>query len=502
MAHGMQQVQSLSQQQVLAPQLQQSLQILQAPMLELRNLIQQEIQTNPVVEEEITEPSIEDRQQEDKEFQEEFDRLAKLDEEWRDYMAQNSSLLRQEPARTRSGGSFSFDSIVSNETLQQHLLEQVHSGDLEGPDQKIAELIIGNIDDLGFLQTAPEEIAQNSGIALEDIQRVLAIIQTFHPVGVGARDLRECLLIQLRRIGKEQSARVPASSSGTWRTSASGGSRRSPAGWARPSSRCSAARNFIATLDPKPGQIFTPDPNNYVLPDVTVEQIGGDGPITLNGEQIPHLRISNTYKDLMAHDRRQHRGQGLHPRQDPQREIPDQEHPPAAADHLEHRARDRRSGRRSSSSSAARALKPMTMVQIADAVGVHETTVSRAISGKYIATPQGVFEMKYFFTPGYQTAEGDSMSNTSVKESIAALVKDEDSRQPALATRKSSRSSRKARHPHRPPHRGQVSRPSWASCRATCGSGIDFAAGRRLSKFEVRNQKFEGLGPADAGRIY
>src|ERR1700677_2601084 len=172
MAHGMQQVQSLSQQQVLAPQLQQSLQILQAPMLELRNLIQQEIQTNPVVEEEITEPSIEDRQQEDKEFEEEFERLAKLDEEWRDYMAQSSSYSAksQEDEERRQ---FFFDSIVSNETLQQHLLDQVHSGDLAGADQKVAQLIIGNVDDLGFLQTAPEDIAQNSGIALEDIKRVL-----------------------------------------------------------------------------------------------------------------------------------------------------------------------------------------------------------------------------------------------------------------------------------------------------------------------------------------
>src|ERR1700727_2562169 len=144
---GLSQTQSLSQQQVLAPQLQQSLQILQAPMLELRNLIQQEIQTNPVVEEEITEPSIEERQQEEKEFEEEFERLAKLDEEWRDYMAQNSSYSAksQEDEERRQ---FFFDSIVSNETLQQHLLEQVHSGDLETSEQKIAELIIGNVDDL------------------------------------------------------------------------------------------------------------------------------------------------------------------------------------------------------------------------------------------------------------------------------------------------------------------------------------------------------------------
>src|ERR1043166_4652152 len=199
---GMSQVQTLSQQQVLAPQLQQSLQILQVPMLELRNLIQQEIQTNPCVEEEITEPSVEDRLREQEEFKEEFDRLAKLDEEWRDYMAQNSSYSgrSQEEEERRQ---FFFDSLVENTTLQQHLLEQVHSGAIEGEDRKVAELIIGNIDDIGFLQTSPEDMSQNTGLELADIQRVLGVIQTFHPAGVGARDLRDCLLIQLRRLGKE-----------------------------------------------------------------------------------------------------------------------------------------------------------------------------------------------------------------------------------------------------------------------------------------------------------
>src|SRR5438067_6970256 len=200
---GMSQVQTLSQQQVLAPQLQQSLQILQAPMLELRNLVQQEIQTNPCVEEEITEPSIEDKQREQDEFKEEFDRLAKLDEEWRDYMAQSSSYSNrsQEEEERRQ---FFFDSLVANTTLQQHLLEQISSGEVEGEDRKIAELIIGNIDDIGFLQTSPEDMAQNTGIELADIERVLGVVQTFHPVGVAARDLRDCLLIQLRRPGKER----------------------------------------------------------------------------------------------------------------------------------------------------------------------------------------------------------------------------------------------------------------------------------------------------------
>src|SRR6201992_2624280 len=148
---GLSQSQTLSQQQVLAPQLQQSLQILQAPMLELRNLIQQELQTNPTLEDDSTEPTIEDKQREHEEFQEEFDRLAKLDEEWRDYMSQSASYSGRS-SEDEERRQFFFDSLVKEETLQQHLFEQVRSSELNPDDRRLAELIIGNIDERGFLQ--------------------------------------------------------------------------------------------------------------------------------------------------------------------------------------------------------------------------------------------------------------------------------------------------------------------------------------------------------------
>ena len=424
---GLFQTQSLSQHQVLAPQLQQSLQILQAPMLELRNLIQQEIESNPTIELEDTEPTIEDKKAEHDEFQEEFDKLAKLDEEWRDYMSQSSSYSGRS-SEEEERRQFFFDSLVKEETLQQHLLEQVQSTDIAEEDQQIAEVIIGNIDEHGFLGASPEEIAQGSGMDAEDLERVLAVVQTFHPVGVGARDLRECLLIQLKRLGKEQSLEYRIVD----RFIDDLGKRRFP----EIARRCGTtaeqvqrAASFIGTLDPKPGQIFSADPNNYVLPDVTVEKIGGEWLISLNGEQIPHLRISNTYKDLMSQEKNgadvrdyirdkirsgKFLIKSIHQRQQTISNIAHE----IVKKQLEFLDR------------GPSGLKPMTMVQIADIVGVHETTVSRAISGKYMATPHGVFDMKYFFTPGYQTAGGESMSNTSVKGAIAELVKVEDTGSP------------------------------------------------------------------------
>lgn len=395
-------------------------------MLELRALIQSEIEANPTIEVEDSEPKIEDKQREAEEFDAEFDRLSKLDEEWRDYMSQNASYAKRN-ADDEERRQFFFDSLTEEQTLQQHLLEQLRSTDLSKADMQLGELLIGNIDDIGFLTTTPDEISRNTGLETEDLVRVLEIVQTFHPVGVGARDLRECLLVQLRRIGKENSLE--------WKIVSAHiedlGKKRFP----EIARRCGTtvecvqrAANFIATLDPKPGQIFSPDPNHYVLPDVTVEKIAGQWQISLNGDQIPHLRISNTYKDLMAQQSKEdvrdyirdkiRSGKflikSIHQRQQ-------------TISNIAHEIVKRQMEFLEEGPSG---LKPMTMVQIADAVGVHETTVSRAISGKYMASPHGVFEMKYFFTPGYQTAGGESVSNTSVKGVIAELVAKEDQKNP------------------------------------------------------------------------
>ena len=423
--------------QRIAPQLQQSLHILQAPMLELRNLIQEELCSNPTLEEDIQEPTIEDKKQEHDEFQEEFDRLAKLDDEWRDYMTQSQSYSGRS-AEDEEKRLFFFDSLVSNQTLQQHLMEQLNSSGLDPIERQLAELLIGNIDDAGFLKIDPLEIASNTGMEAEDLFRVLEFVQTFHPAGVGARDLRECLLIQLRRSGKDQSLEYRIID----RHIADLGKRRFPEIARRlgtTTEQVQRAAGMIATLDPKPGHIFSADPNSYVLPDVNVEKIGGTWTISLNGEQIPHLRISNTYKDLMSESKN----------------SDDSKTDPKSGSEVKDYIRDKiRSGkfliesiqkRQQTISNIAReivakqkdfletgpsALKPLTMVQIADIVGVHETTVSRAISGKYIATPWGVFDLKYFFTPGYQTTGGEAMSNTSVKGTIAEMVKTEDDSSP------------------------------------------------------------------------
>src|SRR6516165_12322328 len=435
-AQGMQQRQSLALQQVLSPQLQQSLLILQTPLLELRNLVQQEMETNPVLEELPEESGANERSEAeaaaDENFRNEFEKLASLDEEWRDYMAQSAGSNfdgRRGSKDADEKRQFLFDSIPVQETLQQNLIAQLNQTVLSADDRKAAELIIGNIDDDGILQSTTEEMALNSGIPQDDFETGLELIQTFYPAGVGARDLRECLLIQLRRQRKEHILEyriVSEHMDDLGRHRFLEIARR----MAISVEDVQKAADNIARLNPRPGQVFAAAPQNYVLPDVMVEKVDGEYQISSNNEQIPHLRISNVYKDIIASGNAQGSDvkdyirdkirsgkfliRSIHQRQQTIMNIA-QQIVSRQRDFLDH---------------GPSHLKPMTMGEVADAVGLHETTVSRAVSGKYMATPQGVFEMKYFFTGGYQTATGESLSNTSVKQAVLDHVKHESGSAP------------------------------------------------------------------------
>lgn len=439
-APGLHQVQKLSLTQILAPQLQQSLHLLQVPALELRSLVAEELQQNPLLEElPKDEPRVEadgsadaaaegERDaKDDADFKEEFETLSKLDEEWREYFSQTSSFRARSPEQEEQRQHF-FDSIVQQESLQQHLLDQLSFANVADERRKIAELIIGNINDDGYLLTPLEELSISSGVMLDKLQTALELVQTFHPVGVGARNLRECLLIQLDRLGKSESIEAAV----VGRHLDDLGRKRFPE-IARQMNltveQVQQLANFISTLEPKPGRMFTTEQQQYVAADVVIQKIGGKYVVLLNDEQIPHLRISNSYKELMASAEKSNEARdyirdkvragkflikSIHQRQQTIKNI---------AQVIVERQRE-------FFDNGIAHLKPLTMAQVAEVVGVHETTVSRAVANKYVQTPQGLFEMKYFFTPGFETASGAAMSNTSVKENISKLIEREDPTKP------------------------------------------------------------------------
>ena len=458
MAFGPQLSQRLTQSLVLAPQLQQSLALLQAPTLELKALVEQELQQNPVLEEApIQEMDLQDKDGDDSDkaaetadlseppadltfdstdrsaaepvddFQAEFDRLVQLDQEWRDHFTQTNLPIRAS-AEEEEKRQFMFDSLVAGTSLQETLLEQVRQSALPRDQWPVAELLIGNIDEYGYLKATVEELSSSTGLSPEKVLDVLKVIQTFEPSGVGGRDLRECLLLQLERTGQRESLEYRIVSEFMDAL----GKRRIPEiarGTGESVDEVQEALERIARLEPRPGRAFLPDNNEYILPEVFVQKAGDEFIVTTNNEYIPHLRISNTYKDLMAQSqnsaevrnyiREKIRAgkfliKSLHQRQTTILSI---------AKEIVHRQRE-------FMEKGVAHLKPLTMVQIAEVVGVHETTVSRAVSGKYMQTPQGLVEMKYFFTAGIQTASGDGMSNTSVKDMIAEIFKKEDTARP------------------------------------------------------------------------
>jgi RNA polymerase sigma-54 factor len=445
--------------QVLAPQLQQSLVLLQAPTLELKALVEQELQQNPVLEEldppegdqeapepasdEHSEPSVDpsepptdvnfdpatEKPSTDPvdDFQAEFDRLSQLDQEWRDHFNQTNLPSRQNEDEEEKR-QFMFDSLTVKTSLQENLLEQVRMSGLSQNDLAIAEMIIGNIDDNGYLKASVDELAFATNIPSEQVDATLKVIQTFDPPGVGARDLRECLMLELEREHRNHSLEYLIV-----RDQLDALGRRRLPEIARALDvdvvDVQAAAERIAQLEPHPGRSFLPDNDQYVVPEIFVRKSGDEYVITTNKDYVPHLRISHAYKDLMAqansssevreYIRDKIRAgkfliKSLHQRQQTILNI---------AQQIVLRQRE-------FLDKGVAFLRPMTMLQVAEVVGVHETTVSRAVSGKYIETPQGVFEMKYFFTSGMQTTSGTDISNTSIKDMVAEMVHKEDASMP------------------------------------------------------------------------
>jgi len=492
-------IQSLQQRQtqtqVLAPQIQQSLKILQAATLDLRAVIQNELQSNPALEElppdqnisleraaedaasagasdgdtTIDRPDPDDPdgditsdpgahatgettpsdnpqtanrnpQSDDGEAVDapldfsaggkEYDILQKLDQDWRDHMASAGGAQPYTAADAERRQHF-LDSFVSEISLQEHLLAQAADADLPEKTGEALRHLIGSLDDRGYLAQSPADIALQTGLPLETILDALRLLQTFDPAGIGAQNIAESLLIQLaakNRGGNTLAARI-------LREHFELLARRRIPELARKLNATpadiQAAIAEIGALDPAPARRFADDTNRVVIPDVTVTKDAAthDWKISLNNDYIPRLRISNTYRELIA--------KGALNKAERDYIAGQMRSGKFLIDSVERRqqtieriTREIIRRQREFFEEGVSKLKPLTMGQIADELGLHETTVSRAVANKYIKTPHGVFEMKYFFTTGYQSASGESISNTSVKEMLAALVAAEDRARP------------------------------------------------------------------------
>ena len=455
---GFQQVQKQTQSMVLAPQLRQSLKILQVPALELRSTILEELESNPTLEElpyddmsldapegspesgdgeydgddlageEPGRVAVSPESAERLDFKDEYKVLDRMGEEWKEYWNEEAGEMpyTSEAARKRQ---YFFDSLTTGQSFQEQILEQARLVEEDAEVITALEFVIGSLDDKGLLTSTVSDLALMAQLPLLSIQKAVRLLRSLDPPGMGAETVQECLILQLERkgLGNSLAARIIRKQ---WDLLLR---RRIPeiarALRIRPT-EVEDALAEIAQLDPAPASKFMEDTNRVVEADVTVERNDeGDWEIFLNNDYIPRLRISSTYKEMLA--KGAIRGKDREYLQGMFRSgrflINAIEQRQQTIERITRKLLEFQSEFFEKGSSH---LKPLTMNQVAQSVGVHETTVSRAIANKYIRTPFGLFEMKYFFTPGYQVDDGRDVSNKSVKDRIARIVESESPRKP------------------------------------------------------------------------
>jgi len=437
---GLQQVQKQAQTLVLAPQLRNSLKILQAPAMELRTSILEELQANPLLEE-LPIESISVEEQQDSSNENERDADEELDFNAEDFsvLERMSEDLREQYAQENSGQTHTsedeerrehfLNSLTQSVSLQQHLIEQAEMSDCSDEAREALFYLIGSLDDNGYLTETISNIALTTRIPYGTVQNAATLLRQFDPPGIGTEDMRDCLATQLELRGRGRSLaatilrdyfnllirrRVPELKRKTG---------------ASPDDIQDAIEE-ISTLEPAPGKRFSPDSNRVIEPDVTVYQDEyGEWQVILNSDYIPRLRINSTYKEMLAKGtlskgekdfmlERMRSGKFLINSIEQRQQT------------IERITREILKFQNEFFETGVSKLRPLTMNTIAETVGVHETTVSRAIANKYIRTPHGVFPFKYFFTPGYTASNGESVSNKSIKDMIAQIIEAENSAKP------------------------------------------------------------------------
>jgi RNA polymerase sigma-54 factor len=427
----------LSQQLITTPQLQQAIKLLQLSRLELLETIHQELETNPLLEESLEElPTEQDAEletltTEETPFQEvQLSEKMREDFDWEGYLDEyNTStpvLVETDPNQEWP----SFDSrLTEATTLEDHLVWQIRLSDFTDEERQIGTCILGNLNGDGYLDATIEEIVEMSGADPCKVEEVLGKIQNLDPIGVAARDLRECLLVQAKNLEVEDQLVVKIIEDHLHYLETKNYAalvralKRSP-------EDVKAAVEIILGLDPRPGSAFNKENIEYISPDIYVFKVDDEWVILLNEDGMPKLRVSAYYKDALGE------GDSL---------------PSETRDYIQTKLRSaawliksihqRQRTLYKVSQSIVRLqgdffekgvahLKPMVLRDIAEDVGMHESTISRVTASKYMHTPHGIFELKYFFNSSINSVRGEAVASESVKERIRQLVREEDSSKP------------------------------------------------------------------------
>lgn len=433
----------LSQQLVMTPQLQQAIKLLQMSRMELAELVQEELLENPVLEDslegrdnrEVAESTIDQQIASDDKAATEDPNKAKKDEiDWEQYL-ENHSLQAPMPSFRGGGGDDEMpgvdQTLTRAEDLSEHLLWQLRMGDFVDDEQRFGALVIGNLDDNGYLRIegVPEEqvvprLAEEAGLDPEDAEEVLKMMQRFDPLGVCSRSLRECLLVQAEHFGMDELVmkvlqdHIPNLEKRNYGAIAKA--------LDVPVEEIYDVAQVIAELEPRPGRNYVSEEPRYITPDVYVHKVGDEYYVVPNDDGMPKLKISGFYRAAMADN-------------------------PKAKEYIQNKLRsaqwlirsiDQRrktivkvtecivEKQRDFFDKGIEHLKPMILRDIAEAVDMHESTISRVTSNKYVHTPRGLFELKFFFNSAIKREGRADIASESVKQAIKKIIDAEDERNP------------------------------------------------------------------------
>jgi RNA polymerase sigma-54 factor len=426
----------LSQQLRMTPQLQQAIKLLQLSRMELETAVRKELDENPILEE-IQETADDDVLKAAKlepdvptpqETAAEADPRSQEEFEWENYLD-----TTYKPPSSSGGGNeeiMNYENLISTTTsLHDHLMWQLSLGGFNDEEQNLMAILISYVDDDGYVKTPMEEIAREENSIEKDLAEMLPFLQEFDPPGVGARDLRECLIIQARHLEEDTNDLVKLINEHLKDLEKKNyGAIAKAMGCEVPDviELC----KIIYSMDPKPGRLYMPQDTHFVTPDVYVYKVGEEYMVSLNEDGLPRLRISNLYRNILKGETTKQAGaheyiqdklrsavwliKSIHQRQRTIYKVTESI--------VKHQTDFFEKG--------PGFIKPMILRDIAADIGMHESTVSRVTTNKYVHTPRGIFELKYFFNSGISKTDGDSLASESVKLKIKDLVDKEDDKNP------------------------------------------------------------------------
>lgn len=433
MAIGLKQTLQLSQSLVMTPQLQQAIKLLQLSRMELENMINSELVENPVLEEsgdsESTLQGMEEAKKKKEETSQEENPQNNDDFNWESYLENVRSTPNLPAYRSSDDELPSYENtLTAPPSLFTHLDWQLKMSDLTNKQKLIGEIIIGNLSDDGYLQTTIEEISQKENFDPHEVEAVLYRIQEFDPLGVAARNLQECLLVQIYDLKEEDETleRIVENHLSDLEKKNYGNIAKTLGITIEDVIK---RVKVIEELEPKPGRAFGGTPAHYIIPDIFIVKREGEYVVMLNEDGLPKLKISNFYKNLLEkenqHNNTKEYIQGklrsavwlirsIHQRQRTIYKV------------TESIVRQQKDFFEKGISS----LKPLVLRDVANDIGMHESTISRVTTNKYVHTPRGIFELKFFFNSGISRLQGGDVASESVKEKVKEIIATEDVKRP------------------------------------------------------------------------